>query len=338
MPRRVFPPALVASLVLVASGCAGSSGESGGGGADSASTSIPPSTGPRAPGELSAVVASYDLAIGPASRFLVGAFVEGEGLVGRGTVGLDFSFLGKERAGRPEPGPKASGAFLPIFGSDPGVGDQPAILSPGGRGVYAAEVAFERPGIWEVEVSVDLDGRRRRATAAFSVLERRRVPAPGDSVPRSENPIVGPGGASEAGIPAVAIDSGAIGDGKVPDPELHRTTIAEALRRKRPVLVVFATPTFCQSQFCGPVVKLVSELAAAHPTRASFIHVEIWENFEDQRASPAAIEWLNRDGGDLTEPWVFLVGGDGKIVARWDNVVTRGEIEPLLAALAELAP
>jgi hypothetical protein len=30
---------------------------------------------------------------------------------------------------------------------------------------------------------------------------------------------------------------------------------------------------------------------------------------------------------------VFLIGADGKIAARWDNVVTRDEIEPSLQAL-----
>ena len=33
------------------------------------------------------------------------------------------------------------------------------------------------------------------------------------------------------------------------------------------------------------------------------------------------------------EPWVFLIGADGRIAARWDNVATRGEIEPLLRDL-----
>ena len=35
----------------------------------------------------------------------------------------------------------------------------------------------------------------------------------------------------------------------------------------------------------------------------------------------------------INEPWVFLVGADGKIAARWDNVVTREAVEPMLQAL-----
>ena len=55
----------------------------------------------------------------------------------------------------------------------------------------------------------------------------------------------------------------------------------------------------------------------------------------------AAAEWLLRNN-DLNEPWVFVIGADGRIAARLDNVVTRDEIEPLLRALpvigAEPAP
>jgi hypothetical protein len=38
----------------------------------------------------------------------------------------------------------------------------------------------------------------------------------------------------------------------------------------------------------------------------------------------------------LLEPWVFLVGADGRVAARWDNVATRQEIEPLLEDLPPL--
>ena len=46
----------------------------------------------------------------------------------------------------------------------------------------------------------------------------------------------------------------------MPDPELHATTIADALRHGRPVLVQFA-PVYCQSQFCGPTVEAQEALA-----------------------------------------------------------------------------
>ncbi|MGH2659870.1 MAG: hypothetical protein ACRDHS_09450, partial [Actinomycetota bacterium] len=61
--------------------------------------------------------------------------------------------------------------------------------------------------------------------------------------------------------------------------------------------------------------------------RARFIHIEVWRDFEASELDPAAREWIAR-GGDAREPWVFLIGADGKVAARWDNVATRPEIEP----------
>jgi hypothetical protein len=198
-----------------------------------------------------------------------------------------------------------------------------------GRGVYAAApVTFEPAGTWEVEVEADLGGGDvRTATAAFQVLSEPRVPAPGQRAPRTETLIIGAEGA-----PAVAVDSRAETAGGIPDPELHETTIAAAIEAGRPALVVFATPVYCVSRFCGPITDMVAELANEYEDRAAFIHVEIWRDFQNSVVNKGAAEWLLRDN-DLTEPWIFLIGSDGRIVTRWDNVATREEIEPFLQEL-----
>ncbi len=77
---------------------------------------------------------------------------------------------------------------------------------------------------------------------------------------------------------------------------------------------------------------MIHELSREYSDKAEFVHVEIWRDFQGQVVNKSAAEWLLR-GNDLTEPWVFLIGADGRIAARWDNVATRGEIEPLLRAL-----
>ena len=51
-----------------------------------------------------------------------------------------------------------------------------------------------------------------------------------------------------------------------------------------------------------------------------------------QTANKAATDWLYRND-NLNEPWVYLIGADGKIADRWDNVVTQVEIEPSLQKL-----
>jgi hypothetical protein len=229
-----------------------------------------------------------------------------------------------------EPAGQATGTFLPLPGQEGTTfPDRPTIASPAeATGVYAAEeVTFDRPGFYQVEVRADLgEGDARSATAAFEVVDEPVYPAPGDRAPRTENLIIG----SDA--PPEAIDSRAGIEGEIPDPELHRTTIADAIRRGRPALVVFATPVYCISQFCGPVTDMVAELAQDYGEVADFIHVEIWRNYQERAINRAAAKWLLRKG-NVTEPWLFLIGSDGRILARWDNVVTREEIEPWLERL-----
>jgi hypothetical protein len=275
-------------------------------------------------------VANYELLTGQENRFIAGLLTEDNLFVSGGTVNMRFSTLPEEGASAGGPGTEATGTFLYI---DEGHGPPPARLTVGpasiGRGVYAADpVTFDRAGTWQVEVEADLgEGDVRTATAAFQVLSEPRVPAPGQKAPRTENLTIG-----SKGAPAVAIDSRAATAGGIPDPELHETTIAAAIEAGRPALVVFATPVYCVSRFCGPITDMVARLAAKYADRAAFIHVEIWRDFQNKVVNKGAAEWVLR-GDDLTEPWIFLIGTDGRIVARWDNVATAEEIEPLLKEL-----
>jgi hypothetical protein len=278
--------------------------------------------------DLVAEVASYELIVGEENRFIVGLLTSRNQFVSGGTVAMRFSFLGEGEA--PEFYQELKGTFLQI---EDGQGPPPERVTVGpasiGRGVYAANpVTFDRAGIWQVAVEADLGGGDlRTAITHFQVLDEPLVPAPGQEAPRTENLTTG-----STGAPAVAIDSRADTKGKIPDAKLHQTTIAEAIEAGRPALVVFATPVYCVSRFCGPITDMVATLADEYANRAAFIHVEIWRDFQKQVVNKAAAEWVLREG-EITEPWVFLIGGDGRIVARWDNVATAEEIEPLLRKL-----
>lgn len=285
-------------------------------------------------GQLNAQVASYDLAVGPASRFIVGLIASDDRLVSFGQVILRFAYCGTKKS--PRAG-KYAGALNADFlavppelgASAPAVQEGPVALPASqGRGVYGAQVEFDKAGFWRVEVAADLVGEgTRRGFADFEVLAKHLVPARGEDALPTENLTI-----SSTDAPREAIDSRASTDQGIPDEELHQTTIAQTLRDHRPALVVFSTPVYCMSRFCGPVTDMVGGLATDYSDRTAFIHIEIWRNFAEKTINKAAAEWLLRND-DLNEPWVFLIGADGKIVARWDNVVTRGEIEPLLQEL-----
>jgi hypothetical protein len=163
----------------------------------------------------------------------------------------------------------------------------------------------------------------------FEVHEKPVYPAVGEPAPRTENLTL-----SSKDAPQAAIDSRAV-QGDIPDPELHELTIAESIDRHEPTLVVFATPVYCVSRFCGPVTDMVADLAKKYSDRANFIHIEIWRNFEKQVVNKGAADWIYR-GNDLTEPWVYLIDAAGQIAARWDNVATAEEIESQLKKLPRL--
>ena len=313
--------ALAASLLFAACGGGDKKEE---GNADTSS-----STQAAGPDKVSGSVASYDVAVGPAGRFMFGMFNEAKGPIGYGTVAFSFFFLGTNSAGETrQPGPTATATYLPLPGSPapPGDATKPVYLPTDQRGVYAADVAFDKPGFWGVAAVVDLGGPQE-VKMAFKVLPKHAVPAPGDAAPATQNLVVNSPGA----VPE-SIDSRASANTPVPDADLHQTTVAQALAEKKPVVLVVSTPTYCVSLFCGPVTEMVADLAKTYAAKARFIHIEVWKDYKAQQLNDAAKEWIAR-GEDVNEPWVFVIGADGKVSARFDNIVAKGDLEPLLKAL-----
>jgi hypothetical protein len=301
------------ALLLVLVACGGSGG--GGASAD----------------DLAVQVASFDLATGRPTRFIVGMVTADQRLLGYGQVDMRFSYVGTREGGaNPTPfGPPVKGSYLPIHGSEV-PSPQPAtpqiVAASNTRGVYGAQTTFDKAGFWEVEVTATVEGKEQKGKGAFAVNEKHAVPAPGDQALATETLTL-----TTPDVPRAAIDSRG-GSGEIPDPDLHRTTIAASLAAKRPVVAVFATPVYCTSRFCGPVTDMVDELAHQYADRADFVHVEIWREFQTKTVNKSAADWVLR-GDQINEPWVFVIGADGRIAARFDNVVTKGELEPLIRAL-----
>lgn len=307
--------AILTVLLMVAGGC-----------------SQPSTTTSPSARQLNASVASYDLAVGN-QRFLVGLRNRDQALIGGGSVKLKFAYTGTKVS--PIDTPKfaltEAAKFLLVPHENSSSYSPPAepsvIPAVKGSGVYGADVNFDRAGYWKVQVDAGPIGGRLPAETTFEVLPAHRFPWLGESAPRTDNLT-----AASANVPAGAIDSRAQDGLAIPDPELHATTVAQSLEQHRPVLLVVSTPVYCVSRFCGPITDLVASLATTYSSRANFIHIEVWEDFQNGKVNPAAAEWIEREG-DVTEPWIFLIDGSGKIVERWDNVVTASELETALRAL-----
>jgi hypothetical protein len=188
------------------------------------------------------------------------------------------------------------------------------------RGIYVTQVSFERPGPWGLEVLArkgdgSLDGLR----LTVSVLEAPSTPTPGTPAPRSHNLI-----ASDVQ------DLRRIDTSEPPDPRLHQVRIADAIARGMPQVIVFATPKFCTRRVCGPVVDIVRTLLPAYADRVVFTHQEIWQDATAGEPFRTVVEWSLR-----TEPWIFVVDGQGIIRAKFEGMTTAREIEAALKQVLE---
>ena len=203
----------------------------------------------------------------------------------------------------------------------------------GVRGSYAAPVDFPAPGDYRLTVMPVGGEVTGEAVIDVSVAPDSPIPSVGEAAPASETKTLD--------------DTAEIADlttAYEPDAELYRISVAEAVASGRPSVVVFATPAFCTSPTCGPQVDTVSELRAAHPDAANYIHVELYDNPDEiqgdlnaARLVPAADEWgFTRIPGWTNESWVFVLDGDGIVRQRFEGFATLTELEAALAAAGEL--
>lgn len=326
-PRLRLATALVVALASLAAGACGDGGDD----VDSTSSSTSSTAADQAtPGKLSAVFAGYEVVAGREQRVIVG-LQTADRLVGFGEVDMAFGFIGTQSAplSKPEPGPTAKGRYLLLPGqkADPNQ-DGPKLIRPSeGAGVYGADgVNLPKPGLWQITVTAKVGAETLSAVAHMEADEKGTIPGVGQPAPRTKNPTY----AAPGDLPLSAIDSRAepgAAPAQLPAANLHSTVIADAIAAGKPLMVVVSTPVFCVSKFCGPITDEVEKLAAAHGDEMAFVHLEVWRDFEKKQVNDFAKEWIFPPGArDANEPWVFLVGKDGNILQRWDNVASSAEL------------
>jgi hypothetical protein len=115
-------------------------------------------------------------------------------------------------------------------------------------------------------------------------------------------------------------------------PALYRHSIAESLAAGAPFVVTFATPKFCTSRTCGPVVDVVDAVRREFAGRGlRFIHVEIYEGNDPTQGYN---RWM-REWKLTTEPWVFVVGRDGRVAERFEGAVSLRELGAAVRPVAQ---
>ena len=298
--RAVFVAVLVA---LVAAGC-GTHGRpaSGGGGSGSLGSLV------KRPGEDVTVVAGdSDFALGDV-RFSFLVIKHDARAVDRARARV---WLARSQSGKPF---ERATAQLETIGP-PGAGES----AFGGVGrIYVVHLRVPRPGrYWLVAEPV---GAKIQALGTLEVKARSDSVAVGAKAPDSATPtlVSAQGAVSKLTTRAP------------PDRALLRYSVAGSLAAQKPFVVTFATPRYCTSRTCGPVVDVVDYARRKFAARGvRFIHVEV---YTENRPALGYNRWM-RQWGLKTEPWTFLVGRDGRIKAKFEGSVSAGELESAIRRL-----
>jgi hypothetical protein len=120
-----------------------------------------------------------------------------------------------------------------------------------------------------------------------------------------------------------------------PNPAFYQMTLAEAMTNGKPTLLLFATPAFCQTRFCGPAYDVTSELQKEYGDQINFIHVEIYTGLPD----PSATNWQLAPAmtafGLSSEPWLFVLDRKGVVIYRVEGLFTAEEIEEYIPKALE---
>ena len=252
----------------------------------------------RAPGEDVAVVpASADFGPGPVRyAFLV---VDGQGrVISRPTARV---WVARARDAKPFARATARLEKIGVGATEPGEPTE----------VFVTNVELERPGTYWL-VAEPVGGRKIQAIGNIVVKSTPIAPAVGDPAIASETPTL-----ANATLEQVTTSN-------EPDRELYQVSVAEALAAKEPFVLVFATPKYCTSRTCGPVVEVAGEVRRRHVgSGIRFIHVEIYEGNDPTMGEN---RWV-REWKLPSEPWVFLVGRDGTIRARFEGTVSVRELD-----------
>ena len=201
----------------------------------------------------------------------------------------------------------------------------------GVSGVYVAPVDFPVAGDWVADFTTAAAGKpAERIGFQFQVLEKKHVIVPGDKAPSVDTPT----------LSSVGGDVAKISTDPKPDKKFYETSISGALAAHKPFVLIFATPKFCQTSTCGPTLDKLKPVAAENPA-VTFINVEPYKLTDDHGQLQPVLDAggnlqtvpASEAYGLLSEPYVFIVGGDGIVKAAYELIFTPDEIDKELASI-----
>ena len=184
--------------------------------------------------------------------------------------------------------------------------------------VYKTNVDFPSNGEWRIAALIRQDGKLT-ATLLPSALVGRytKVPQVGQSAPLIHTPT-----------PADVGDDLSKITTRIPPDTQNRVDYADALG-KEPIVLLFATPQFCVSRVCGPVVDVAEQLKQLYGDKVAFIHMEIYTDNDPNKPVRPQVRAFHLP----TEPWLFAIGRNGKIEDEIDGAFGVEELTRVVKGL-----
>lgn len=176
---------------------------------------------------------------------------------------------------------------------------------------------FPRPGLYDIDARVGGDTLNSQVQVHLATDVRQ--PLVGTALPPASTPTV------DQSFDVDPICT------RAPQCPFHQVDLTTALGTGKPVVVLLATPAYCQTAACGPILDLLIEEADGRDDLI-VIHAEVYKDPKGVAdLSQAELAPLPATYDMLWEPSLFVTDSANTIVARGDIVVDRGEMAEMLA-------
>jgi hypothetical protein len=193
----------------------------------------------------------------------------------------------------PYPAEIESLATKPAFRSKTTVDDPDAATV-----LYTTRIDFPSKGEWRVGALIKDGGElSARLLTGVQVGQINDIPRVGQRPPDINTPTQQSVGGELGKLTT-----------RVP-PESMNTTDFHDVLGKKPIVLLFATPKFCQSRVCGPVVDEASQVQRQYGNQAEFIHMEIYKDNDPSKGVRPQVRAFHLP----SEPWLFVIDRKGII-------------------------
>lgn len=177
--------------------------------------------------------------------------------------------------------------------------------------LYTTDVELPRNGEWRVGALIK-DGNQltARLLTSAQVGQFKDIPRVGQRPPAIHTPTES----------SVGGDLGKLTTRQPPE-RMNSADFHDVLGKK-PIVLLFATPKFCQSRVCGPVVDAASQVQQRYGKQVEFIHMEIYKDNDPSKGVRPQVRAFHLP----SEPWLFVVDRKGVIRTAIEGAFDVGEL------------